>query len=454
MHDPTRNTALAALLLLAAGPLSAQQIGDPDCERLLLVSSFESGNVRIYDACDGSFIRDLDDDNRLEGVLAVVEGPDGDLYVASESNNRVVQYDRQTLSYTRVVSGDRPETPEIEAPALVSPSGLAFTEEGRLYGASFNQNTIVEIDLNDGSAARFLATGADGINGPDAGIGVQGNVLLVPNFNGNDVVRVDTVSGTSGVFIPAGTPGLSAPRTVLVQDDGNLLVSSWRGNRILEFNASGGLIRTVSEAANRPTGIGLESDDVLLVTSDAANDVKRIRLSDGALLDVLVPIVPRGPAGGTFLLLIDKLGTQAVADTGQFWLIGVGDIDTDGRSIQVDDLVFTQGAAFGADFDPDAVERLPWGSLTIEFDACDSAVLNWNANQAPAFGSGSYALQRLAASPLGDLCQDIGLDQVADALWMSGQWYGGAPRSGEGFSVDVINGNRAIVTWYTYLAAD
>ena len=36
-------------------------------------------------------------------------------------------------------------------------------------------------------------------------------------------------------------------------------------------------------------------------------------------------------------------------------------------------------------------------------------------------------------------------------LWMSGLWYGGPPRDGEGFSVNIINGERAIVTWYTYL---
>jgi hypothetical protein len=36
---------------------------------------------------------------------------------------------------------------------------------------------------------------------------------------------------------------------------------------------------------------------------------------------------------------------------------------------------------------------------------------------------------------------------------MSGLWFGGAPRDGEGFSVNLINGNLAVVTWYTYLPA-
>ena len=55
--------------------------------------------------------------------------------------------------------------------------------------------------------------------------------------------------------------------------------------------------------------------------------------------------------------------------------------------------------------------------------------------------------------PFGDACKAAGFDTVDNVLWMSGLWFGGASRDGEGFSVNLINGNLAVVTWYTYLPA-
>ena len=59
-------------------------------------------------------------------------------------------------------------------------------------------------------------------------------------------------------------------------------------------------------------------------------------------------------------------------------------------------------------------------------------------------------ITRLASSPAGRACEQAGFEQVSDNNWMSGVWYGGPERDGEGFSIDVLDNNRAIVTWYTY----
>ena len=39
----------------------AQEMGNPNCDSLLLVSSWSRDNVKIYDGCDGSYVRDLAD---------------------------------------------------------------------------------------------------------------------------------------------------------------------------------------------------------------------------------------------------------------------------------------------------------------------------------------------------------------------------------------------------------
>ncbi len=77
----------------------------------------------------------------------------------------------------------------------------------------------------------------------------------------------------------------------------------------------------------------------------------------------------------------------------QMWLIGVGEIT--GNSIHIDEMLVTQGAVFGLDFDPDDVILSNWGILDIEFDECDSAEVSYQSNG--EFGSGTLQAIRLTA---------------------------------------------------------
>ena len=173
-------------LLLAPGVSNvlAQDIGDPDCDRLLLISAYSSNNVKIYNACDGSFIRNLDSASTLNGPQAIAIDPQGDLVVVSEENDRLVRYHRDTLTYDRVISGDKPETPGPEFAPVDAPTGLVITPEGRMLVGSFSGNTVTEINPEDGSAMGQLVTfDRSGIRGPDTGMVLDGNQLLVPVFN-------------------------------------------------------------------------------------------------------------------------------------------------------------------------------------------------------------------------------------------------------------------------------
>ena len=55
-----------------------------------------------------------------------------------------------------------------------------------------------------------------------------------------------------------------------------------------------------------------------------------------------------------------------------------------------------RGGRFGPDFDPAAVQFLPWGSITLEASGCDSAVLSWQT-PSEGYGSGSQDMVRLTA---------------------------------------------------------
>ncbi|MFU8832533.1 MAG: hypothetical protein ACNA7J_10300, partial [Wenzhouxiangella sp.] len=78
----------------------------------------------------------------------------------------------------------------------------------------------------------------------------------------------------------------------------------------------------------------------------------------------------------------------------QFWMIGVGEADETGRLV-IPDMHATRGARFGAQFDPDDVERFAWGELVLDL-SCTGGPATYGS-ELPEFGSGSQQLVRLSA---------------------------------------------------------
>ncbi len=84
-------------------------------------------------------------------------------------------------------------------------------------------------------------------------------------------------------------------------------------------------------------------------------------------------------------------------DGAQQWVQGVGllSLTTNGIEVTFDDLIYTQGARFGDAFDPDDVERLPWGSATLQLQ-CDGGHISYTSNRA-GHQSGEFDLIRLTS---------------------------------------------------------
>ena len=75
------------------------------------------------------------------------------------------------------------------------------------------------------------------------------------------------------------------------------------------------------------------------------------------------------------------------------WFFGVGEL-IDGRFV-FDEMLTTRGGVFGASFDPEAVEELPWGRLELEL-LCGTGSAEWTSTEA-GFPAGSLDLDRLTA---------------------------------------------------------
>ena len=452
MHRTLQLLALAAAsTLITEG--RAQDLGDPNCDTLWLVSGYNSG-VHVYDGCSGAYIQNLDSQGTLLGPQAIAEDGQGGLIVVSEINGRLLRFDRRTLAFDRVVAGDDPATQAIEPAPVANPTGLTITPGGRWFVGSFSEQRVVELDPATGQVIGVLVAPGQGVTGPDTGMWLEGDSLYVPGFDSNSIARADISQANSGqILVGPGSNGLNAPRTVLIDDQGDLLSTSWRGGQIMAFDPDSGAFKRVVASLQRPTGMVLESPGVVLVTSDQLHDVKRVRVSDGTVLATPVPARSGGLDGATWIHVLQKLPAMAehpATDTNAFFLVGVGDIV--GNTIVADPMFHTTGGLWGADLDPDLIEELEWGTLTFEFDGCSSGTMSYVSDSAE-FGAGGYEVVRLAASPVGDDCEAAGFGNTDDARWMSGHWYGGLGRAGEGFSIDVINGDIAILTWYSYLPA-
>ncbi len=450
-------TLLIGFLAVLSIPAAAQTLGDPDCGTLLLVSGFNSNNVKIYDGCDGQFIRNLDDTGTLAGPQAIVETLDGDILVVSEQNHRVVRFDRQTLSFAEIVVGDDPQTPEDESSGLLSPTGAAIDADGLLYVGSFSQHRVQRFNPDTGQdLGTFVPTSTGGIAGIDAGMafGPDGN-LNIPGFDSNSVLRVNGQTGAAlPSSIPAATGGLNAPRVVAFSPDGQrMLVSSWRSGQILEYAVgSGAFIGQFGPTIDRVTGIGFGPDNVLYATNSNTDNVIRINATTGAFMDLLVPAGSGGLNGATFVFALSKQAGMVDAGTPQqFWLTGLGEIV--GNSILVPNMRFTTGGVFGDAFDAAQIQRHSWGPFEIIFNSCDSGEMSFSATAESSglFGSGGYTVVRLLPNAAGDSCLTQGFDNVVNGDWMSGTWAGIPERSGEGFFIDAANGNQVAVAWFTYM---
>ncbi len=129
-------------------------------------------------------------------------------------------------------------------------------------------------------------------------------------------------------------------------------------------------------------------------------------------------------------------------DAGQVWMIGTGEL-VDGRIVS-DNMVITRGAQYGASFDPDDVERIPFGSVGIDFVDCNSGSVSMTP-VADGFEPVLLPMQRIVP-----VACDQGVPDPVNAV-RAGNWYD-PQRSGEGFQLAAEGASGLhVITYYTYL---
>ncbi|MFT3792886.1 MAG: hypothetical protein QM741_17865 [Rudaea sp.] len=134
---------------------------------------------------------------------------------------------------------------------------------------------------------------------------------------------------------------------------------------------------------------------------------------------------------------------------GQRWLVSLGQIvhDTAGDSIEFSELYVTRNGRFGPDFDPKQVVREVAGNATLTFGDCNSGTFRY-----AAFGQAQALPVKRLSQTMGAGCTQVnGVpgEPVMPYAGQSGSWYD-VSHSGEGFGLQWMSRNEAVVTWFTY----
>jgi streptogramin lyase len=269
---------------------------DPLCAASLIVSGNTGDNMIRY-----SFLGKQPwvfvpvGSGGLNGPSKAICGPDGNLYVSSQDNDRILRYDGTTGAFIDafVPAGSG---------GLNIPVGLDFGPDGNLYVVS---NFTHEVLRYDGSSGAFIDTfvpNGSGLNSPTGLIFGPDDNLYVCSLNSHKVLRFDGATGAPlGDFVTAGSGGLNSPRGLTFGPDGNLYIGEQYNDSVRRFDGTTGAFIDVfvpsgSGGLDRANDVVFGLDGVLYVPSYNNNKMLGYSGVSGVFLGELPDGILNGPA--------------------------------------------------------------------------------------------------------------------------------------------------------------
>jgi sugar lactone lactonase YvrE len=220
---------------------------------------------------------------RLEATLLLaaalafcVSSARGDFFVGDEQGNNVLRFDNAgNFVGVFVASGSG---------GLDEPRGLAFGPDGNLYVSSSNNGRILRYDGTTGAFMdAFVPAGSGGLKGPEALIFRDDGFLYVSNFGtipvpdpflDGKVTRYDASTGTFDSLYVSSSDTRGNCDGMTFGPNGNLFVAaSWRDNPdtqgVLQFDGTDGhFIGQFTQGVDlvQPRGVAFGPDGNLYVT--------------------------------------------------------------------------------------------------------------------------------------------------------------------------------------------
>ncbi len=328
--------------------LQVERLEARDVPAALFASSFFDGAVYQFDSNTGALQGTLVAPNSgglLSGPAGLALGPDNNLYLSSQNNNAILQYNRTTNALsTFIPSTVLQPIAATSGNAVFAPAGLTFGPDGDLYvGLNGGQSSS-----GGGQVIRFDVTATNGTLAYGGTFAVTASNLLQPagltfgtapgdtnslyvsglgiTLVGGSPIAAGTVSKvtnaptapTTSTFVPPNSDGLTFASGLTWGPDGKLyavdLGATSNVGRILRYNTDGSFDAVFTQA----NGAG-QGNLMFQFPSDAKfND-------QGQLLTAnLGPAYPPNLQGSINLYGVDGVFAQTLVSSAQFPNTGAG----------------------------------------------------------------------------------------------------------------------------------
>lgn len=295
-------------------------------------------------------------------------------------------------------------------------AGPAVAQENLLANPHFN-NGLNGWQNPFGGVASWNSR--DAANSPTSGSAVVVNDAN-PSNGGTVWVLAQCISVTAStayefggkLLVPTGQPANTTAYVLLDSyasaDCSGTIVQS-------DYESTDSIEQWELESSDFTTGSGVHSIYLMLgvykpqgVTANASAhfDDVFLRLAQGANGTPVNPSMGvswYNPAEGGHGIMIDLLNAVQAwmcwftfdLNGNAAWICALGDIA--GDTIEFDQAFTVEGGAFPPLFDPQQIDEVPWGSITVSFSGCDSGTMTWSTT-VPGFQSGSMPLKRLTSA--------------------------------------------------------
>ncbi|HVD40057.1 MAG TPA: hypothetical protein VNC16_03510 [Solirubrobacterales bacterium] len=264
----------------AVAPIGTAGTGTGQLERPFGVATDPEGNVWVADTTNnrlvkydknGTYVRQITErpgEGPFSGLRGITVTPDGSLWVAESSGRRVDQFNPFTGLVMSTIS-----TPSYE------PFDLAFAPDGMLWVTDPNNKKVYKYTAG-GSLSQTIS-----IPQPSSGVALPFGIDLDEYGNAWVAIqgtnKIMELSSSGSVLFSFGTEGTEPgqfknPQDVAVAPSGNILTSDGIRNRVQVFKPDGSFLRqyastgTLNSQVSEPRGIEILPGNKLLV-ADAGN---------------------------------------------------------------------------------------------------------------------------------------------------------------------------------------
>ncbi len=195
------------------------------------VTSQANNRVLVMEGEDGSFIRPI---NTGSSPVGIVLSPAGNLLVAEAGPDRISAFD--------VATGSRIGTWN-SGGGLNNPASMCYGPDSALYVGSRGNDKIARFNAASGAFVdNFVPSQSGGLARP-GDFCFRAGFLYVSSRNTDEVLRYDASDGSFvDVFVSAGLGGLNDPVGLYWRSNGHLLVASLGSDQVLEYDAGGAFV--------------------------------------------------------------------------------------------------------------------------------------------------------------------------------------------------------------------